>query len=61
MKNITIKIVQINFNKDIKNELNKFAKTYKMKVKYCYGYISKFDKLNEFKINLQKIVQTVLI
>ena len=48
---IAIKIEKINFDKDTKDELNKFAKTYRMEVKYYYGYISKFDKLNVHTIS----------
>ena len=46
VNNIAIKLEKINFDKDTKEELNKFAKTYRMEVEYYYGYISKFDKLN---------------
>jgi len=56
VKNIAIRLVQINFDKDTKEELNKFAKTYRMKVEYYYGYISKFDKLNVHTISPHKIV-----
>ena len=37
--NIAIKLEKINFDKDTKEELNRFAKTYRMKVTYYYGYI----------------------
>lgn len=33
VNNIAIKLQQINFDKDTKEELNKFAKTYRMEVK----------------------------
>ena len=56
VNNIAIKLAQINFDKDTKEELNKFAKTYRMKVEYYYGYISKFDKLNVHTISPHKIV-----
>jgi len=56
VNNIAIKLVQINFDKDTKYELNKFAKTYGMKVEYYYGYISKFDKLNVHTISPHKII-----
>lgn len=46
VNNIAIKLEQIYFDKDTKEELNKFAKTYRMDVTYYYEYISKFDKLN---------------
>ena len=51
VNNIAIKLEQINFDKDTKEELNKFAKTYRMEVEYYYGYISKFDKLNVHAIS----------
>lgn len=53
---IAIKLEQINFDKDTKEELNKFAKTYRMKVRYYYGYISKFEKLNVQTISPHKII-----
>lgn len=56
VKNISIKLVQINFDKDTKDELNKFAKTYRMEVQYYYGYISKSDKLTVHIINPHKII-----
>lgn len=51
VNNIAIKLAQINFDKDTKDELNKFAKTYRMGIKYYYGYISKFDKINVHTIS----------
>ena len=56
LNNIAIKLEKINFDKDTKEELNKFAKTYRMKVEYYYGYISKFDKLNVHTITPHKII-----
>ena len=56
MNNIAIKLEQINFDKDKKEEINKFAKTYRMKVTYYYGYISKFEKLNVHTISPHKII-----
>ena len=56
VNNIAIKLIRINFDKDTKEELNKFAKTYRMKVKYYYGYISMFDKLNVHTISPHKII-----
>lgn len=56
MNNIAIKREKINFDKDTKEELNKFAKTYRMKVTYYYGYISKSDKLNVHTISPRKII-----
>ncbi|MCI6626692.1 MAG: hypothetical protein MSH29_00075 [Tenericutes bacterium] len=56
INHIAIKLEQINFDKDTKKMLNKFAKTYRMKVTYYYGYISKFDKLNVHTISLHKII-----
>ena len=54
--NIAIKLEKINFDKETKEELNKFAKTYKMKVAYYYRYISKIDKLNVHTISPLKII-----
>ena len=56
INHIAIKLEQINFDKDTKKMLNKFAKTYRMKVTYYYGYISKFDKLNVHTISPHKII-----
>jgi len=56
VNNIVIKLEQIYFDKDTKEELNNFAKNYRMKVKYYYGYISKFDKLNVYTISPHKII-----
>ena len=58
VNNIAIKREKINFDKDTIEELNKFAKTYRMEVKYYYGYISIFDKLNVHTITPHKIVFT---
>ena len=56
LNKIAIKLEQIHFDKDIKEELNIFAKTYGMEVTYYYGYISKFDKLNVYTISPHKII-----
>ena len=56
MNNIAIKLEQINFDKDTKEKLNKFAETYRMKVESYYGYIVEFDKTNIYAINPHKIV-----
>ena len=56
MNNIAIKLEQINIDKDTKEEINKFAKTYRMKVTYYYGCISKFDKSNVHTITQHKII-----
>ena len=56
VNNIAIKLEKIHFNKDTIEELNKFAKNYRMEVKYFYGYISKFDKLNVHTITPHKII-----
>lgn len=56
VNNIAIKLEQINFDKDTKEELNKFAKTYRMEVTYYYGYIVEFDKVNMDAISPHKIV-----
>lgn len=39
VNSIAIKLEEINFDKDTKEELNKFAETYRMEVTYYYGYI----------------------
>ena len=56
VNDIAIRLKEINFYKDTKDELNKFAKTYRMKVTYYYGYISKFEKLNVHTISPHKII-----
>ena len=56
VNNIAINLAQINFDKDTNEELNKFAKIYRMEVKYYYVYISKFDKLNVHTISPHKII-----
>jgi len=58
VNDIAIRLKEINFDKDTKDELNKFAKTYRMKVTYYYGSISKFDKLNVHTISPHKIIFT---
>ena len=42
---IAIKLEKIHFDKDTIEELSKFAKTYRMEVKYYYGYIQKQNQL----------------
>ena len=56
MNNIVVKLVQKNFNKDTKEELNKFAKAYRMEVKCYYSYIVEFDKVNVHTISPHKII-----
>ena len=56
--NIAIKLEKINFDKDTKKELNKFAKNYRMEVKYYYGYIVELKKTNVYAISPHKIVFT---
>ena len=58
VNNIAVKLEKIRFNKDTTEELNKFAKTYKMKVTYYYGYIVEFKKTNVYAISPHKIVFT---
>ena len=58
VNNIGIKLEKIHFNKDTIEELNKFAKNYKMNVTYYYGYIVNFDKVNVYAISPHKIVFT---
>ena len=58
VNNTAIRLEQIKFDRDTKEELNKFAKTYRMKVTYYYGYIVEFDKVNVNAISPHKIVFT---
>ena len=58
VNNIAIKLEKIHFDKDTIEELNKFAKNYRMKVTYYYGYIVEFDKVNVYAISPHKIVFT---
>ena len=58
VNNITIKLEKTHFNKDTIEEVNKFAKTYKMKVTYYYGYIVELKKTNVYAISPHKIVFT---
>ena len=58
MNNVAIKREKINFDKDTIEELNRYAKNYKMKVTYYYGYIVEFDKVNIHAISPHKIVFT---
>ncbi len=58
VNNIAIKLEKIHFAKDNIEELNKFAKNYKIKVTYYYGYIVEFDKVNIQAISPHKIVFT---
>ena len=56
VNNIAIKLEKITFDKDTKDELTKFAESYRMEVTYYYGYISKFDKINVHTISPHKII-----
>ena len=56
VNNIAIKLEKIHFDKETIEELNKFAKTYRMKVTYYYGYIVEFDKVNVYTISPHKII-----
>ena len=58
MNDIAIKLEKIHFDKDTIEELNKFAKNYRMEVKYYYGYIVEFKKTNVYAISPHKIVFT---
>ena len=58
VSNTAIKLEKIHFDKDTIEELNRFAKNYKMKVTYYYGYIVEFDKVNVYAISPHKIVFT---
>ena len=58
VNNIAIKLEKIHFDKDTIEELNKFAKNYKIKVTYYYGYIVEFKKTNVYAISPHKIVFT---
>ena len=56
VNNIAIKLEKIHFDKDTIEELNQFAKNYRMKVTYYYGYIVNFEKVNVYAISPHKIV-----
>ena len=56
VNNIAIKLEKITFDKDTKDELTKFAESYRMEVTYYYGYIIEFDKVNIHAISPHKIV-----
>ena len=56
VNNIAIILEQIHFDKDTIEELNKFAKNYRMEVTYYYGYIVEFKKTNVYAISPHKIV-----
>ena len=58
VNNIAIKLEQVNFDIDTIEKLNKFAKGYRMKFTYYYGYIVEFDRVNVCAINPHKIVFT---
>ena len=58
VNDIAIKLEKIHFDKDTIEELNKFAKNYRMEVTYYYGYIVEFDKTNVYAISPHKIVFT---
>ena len=58
VSNIATKLEQIHFDKDTIEELNKFAKNYRMEVTYYYGYIVEFKKTNVYAISPHKIVFT---
>ena len=54
--NIDIKFEKLLFNEDTINSLNKFAKSYRFKITYFYGYLVKFDKANIHAISPHKIL-----
>lgn len=54
--NIGIKFENLHFNEDTINSLNKFAKSYRFKITYFYGYLVKFDKANIHAISPHKIL-----
>ena len=56
VNNIPIKLEKIHFDKDTIEELNKFAKNYRIKTEYYYGYIVGFEKTNIYAISPHKIV-----
>ena len=58
VNNIAIKLEKIDFDKETIEELNKFAKNYKIKVMCYYGYIVEFDKTNIYALGPHKIVFT---
>ena len=46
----------MHFNEDTIDSLNKFAKSYRFKITYFYGYLVKFDKANIYAISPHKIL-----
>ena len=54
--NIGINFKKLHFNEDTINSLNKFAKSYRFKITYFYGYLVKFDKANIHAISPHKIL-----
>ena len=46
----------MHFNEDTIDSLNRFAKNYRFKIAYFYGYLVKFDKANIYAISPHKIL-----
>lgn len=56
--NIGIKFEKLQFNDETFYSLNRFAKSYRFKTTYSYGYLLKFDKVNIYAISPHKIIFT---
>lgn len=54
--NISVEYEKIYFNPDTIDNFNQFAKSYKFKIRYFYGYLVKFDKVNVYAISPHKIL-----
>lgn len=54
--NISVEYEKLYFNTDTIDDFNQFAKSYKFKITYFYGYIVKFDKANIHAISPHKIL-----
>ena len=57
-ENIIVEYEKLYFNPDTINNFNQFAKSYKFKIRYFYGYLVKFDKVNVYAISPHKILFT---
>ena len=56
--NISVEYEKLYFNPDTIDNFNQFAKSYKFKIIYFYGYLVKFDKANVYAISPHKMLFT---
>ncbi len=54
--NISVEYEKIHFNPDTIDNFKQFAKSYKFKIRYFYGYLVKFDKVNVYALSPHKIL-----